>query len=76
MPSDYERIERSIRFLDEHAGEQPSLARVAKAVGLNPEGGSRNFSVATRPTESELWQYLRVVRGLRQRGEIRLTWDR
>src|SRR5438046_6936328 len=40
------------------------MEAIAVAVGLNAEGGSRNFSFATRKSESELHQYLRVVRGL------------
>ena len=40
---DYERIERAIRFLDEHHTEQPSLDRVASAVGLSPSHFQRMF---------------------------------
>jgi AraC family transcriptional regulator of adaptative response/methylated-DNA-[protein]-cysteine methyltransferase len=35
MPSDYTRVEHAIRFLEEHAHEQPSLERVASLVGLS-----------------------------------------
>jgi len=34
--SDYARIERAIRFLDDRAGEQPSLEEVARHLGLSP----------------------------------------
>jgi AraC family transcriptional regulator of adaptative response/methylated-DNA-[protein]-cysteine methyltransferase len=33
---DYRRIERAIRYLEEHAGEQPSLVRLAEHIGLSP----------------------------------------
>lgn len=33
--SDYSRIERAIRFLDEHAAGQPSLREVARSTGLS-----------------------------------------
>jgi predicted ATPase len=38
----------------------------AVAAGLNPEGGSRNFSHATRASHSALWEELRLVRGERR----------
>lgn len=31
--------------------------------GLNPEGGSRNFSFATRDTHSGLYRYLSLIKG-------------
>ena len=41
---DYARIERAIRFLDEHAGEQPGLDEVARAIGLSPFHAQRLFT--------------------------------
>ena len=43
MPTDYQRVEKAIRFLDEHASEQPSLARVAESVGLSESHFQRLF---------------------------------
>jgi AraC family transcriptional regulator of adaptative response/methylated-DNA-[protein]-cysteine methyltransferase len=40
---DYERVERAIRFLDEHHTEQPSLACVAGAAGLSEAHFQRLF---------------------------------
>ena len=40
---DYERVERAIRFLDEHHTAQPSLARVADAAGLSESHFQRMF---------------------------------
>ena len=33
---DYRRIERAIRYLDEHWQERPGLAAIARAAGLSP----------------------------------------
>lgn len=44
MPTtDYARVERAIRFLDEHAREQPGLDTVAAAAGLSPYHFQRLF---------------------------------
>jgi len=40
----YERVEKAIRFLAEHAGEQPRLAEVAGHVGLSPFHFQREFT--------------------------------
>lgn len=45
------------------AGKSTLLEAIAVAVGLNPEGGSRNLRFKTRPSHSVLWEYLRIVRG-------------
>jgi len=44
MPTDYERIEQAIQFLDRHHQEQPSLARVAQSAGLSPGHFQRVFT--------------------------------
>ena len=43
MSRDYQRVEAAIRFLEEHAVEQPSLADVAAAVGLSEHHFHRLF---------------------------------
>ncbi len=43
MSSDYDRIETAIRFIEQNAAEQPSLDRVADAVGLSPFHFQRLF---------------------------------
>lgn len=45
-------------------GKSTLLEAVAVAWGFNPEGGSRNFTFATRQTHAELYRYLRLVRGV------------
>jgi AraC family transcriptional regulator of adaptative response/methylated-DNA-[protein]-cysteine methyltransferase len=42
--SDYARIERAIRFLDEHRAEQPSLGLVARHAGLSESHFQRLFT--------------------------------
>lgn len=44
-------------------GKSTLLEAIAVAVGLNPEGGSRNLRFQTRASHSALCEYLRVVRG-------------
>src|SRR6266480_1368176 len=70
----------AIRYLDElkldsrvtlFAGENGSgkstlVEAIAVAAGFNPEGGSRNVTVSTRPSHSVLHKHLRLVRGTRR----------
>lgn len=39
----YERIEKAIRYIDEHQGEQPGLEELARAAGLSPSRFHRVF---------------------------------
>ena len=48
------------------SGKSTLLEAIAVAARFNAEGGTRNFSFATRPSESELHRYLRLVRGARR----------
>ena len=43
-------------------GKSTLIEAIAVALGMNAEGGGRNFSFATRPSHSVLWQHLRLVR--------------
>jgi predicted ATPase len=47
-------------------GKSTLVEAIAVAAGMNPEGGSRNFSYATRSSHSELSQAIRLVRGARR----------
>lgn len=47
-------------------GKSTLLEAIAAALGFNPEGGTMNFSFATEETHSELYQYIRAVRGVRK----------
>ena len=46
------------------SGKSTLIEGIAVAFGLNPEGGSRNFSFGTRPSHSVLGEYLRLVKGV------------
>jgi predicted ATPase len=48
------------------SGKSTLVEGIAVAFGLNPEGGSRNFSFATRDSHSELGDYLRLVKGIQK----------
>lgn len=48
------------------SGKSTLMEAIALAVGLNPEGGSQNIRFSTRPSESNLHEALRVVRGARR----------
>lgn len=48
------------------SGKSTLIEAIAIAAGFNPEGGSRNVTVSTRPSESTLHRYLRLVRGTRR----------
>jgi predicted ATPase len=51
------------------SGKSTLLEAIAASWGFNPEGGSRNFLFATRPSESGLHEYLQLIRGHRQPGD-------
>lgn len=45
-------------------GKSTLLEGIAVAMGLNPEGGSRNFNFETRPSHSQLHSFLDLRRGV------------
>ena len=45
------------------SGKSTLVEAIAVAAGFNPEGGSRNVTVSTRPSHSVLHEHLRLVRG-------------
>lgn len=48
------------------SGKSTLVEAIAVAAGLNPEGGSRNFTFSTRASHSALHKALRLVRGPRR----------
>ena len=48
------------------SGKSTLVEAIAVAAGFNPEGGSRNMTVSTRPSHSALHKHLRLVRGTRR----------
>ena len=49
------------------SGKSTLLEAIAVAAGLNPEGGSKNFSFSTRDSHSELCQYMTLIRNAERR---------
>lgn len=47
-------------------GKSTLLEAVAVNTGFNPEGGTRNFNFASNETHSPLYQYLRVIKGVKR----------
>ncbi len=64
-------FEQPVTFLvgENGAGKSTLLEAIAVASGLNPEGGSRNFTFSTRASHSRLSECLRLVRGPRRPGD-------
>jgi predicted ATPase len=48
------------------SGKSTLVEAIAVALGLNAEGGSRNFNFATRASHSPLHAHLRIARGVRR----------
>ncbi len=54
-------------FVGENAtGKSTLLEAIAVALGLNPEGGTRNFNFSTRSSHSELHRHIRISKGVRK----------
>lgn len=48
------------------SGKSTLLEAIAVSLGFNPEGGTRNFRFGTRASHSELNEYIRIAKGIRQ----------
>ena len=59
-------FERPVTYLvgENGSGKSTLIEAIAVALRFNAEGGSRNFRFDTRPSHSDLSQYLRLVRGV------------
>jgi len=57
---------RPVTFLigENGSGKSTLLEAIAVLLRFNPEGGSRNFRFGTRDSHSDLYRYLRPVRGV------------
>lgn len=54
-------------FIGENGvGKSTFIEALAIALGLNPEGGTQNFSFSTRNTHSELYNYLSIYKTYRR----------
>jgi predicted ATPase len=48
------------------SGKSTVLEALAASAGMNPEGGSSNFTFSTRESHSGLWEAIRLIRGARR----------
>lgn len=47
-------------------GKSTILEAIATAYGFNPEGGTKNFNFTTASTHSDLYKYLKLVKGIKK----------
>ena len=47
-------------------GKSTFIEALAQLLRYNPEGGNKNINFSTRETQSELYKYLRIVKGIKQ----------
>ncbi len=69
--SDYSRVERAIRFLADHAAEQPGLEAVAEEVGLSPFHFQRLFQRWAGVSPKRFLQVLTLEEAKRMLAESR-----
>jgi predicted ATPase len=48
------------------SGKSTLLEAIAISLGFNPEGGTKNFRFGTRTSHSDLNQFIRIAKGIRQ----------
>ncbi len=48
------------------SGKSTLLEAIAIGMGFNAEGGTKNFNFSTRPSHSELHDYLRIAKGFKR----------
>lgn len=65
---DYLEFHPRVTFIigENGTGKSTLLEAIAVAWGFNPEGGTRNFTFSTRSSHSELYEYIRLVRGVKK----------
>ena len=73
--TDYRRVARAIRFLQEHAGDQPSLDEVAQHVGLSPFHFQRLFKRWAGVSPKRFLQFLTVEHAKRLLRDSRSVLD-
>ncbi|QZY53836.1 AAA family ATPase [Crassaminicella profunda] len=47
-------------------GKSTLLEAIATSFGFNPEGGTKNFNFSSRDTHSELYEYIRLSKGIKR----------
>lgn len=73
--TDYQRVGRAIRFLEEHRAEQPSLDELAAVMGLSPHHCHRLFSRWVGTTPKRFLQALTAEHAKRALAESRSVLD-
>ena len=73
--TDYERVGRAIRFLEERRAEQPSLDEVAAVMGLSPHHCHRLFSRWVGTTPKRFLQFLTAEQAKKALAESRSVLD-
>ncbi len=73
--ADYRRVERAVRFLEEHSGAQPSLEEVAAVMGLSPHHCHRLFARWAGTTPKRFLQVLSAARAKQALRESRSVLD-
>ncbi len=73
--TDYRRVERAIRYLEERRDAQPSLDEVARVMGLSPHHCHRLFSRWAGTTPKRFLQFLTAERAKRALSESRSVLD-
>jgi len=73
--SDYRRVERAIRFIDDHFIEQPNLDEVAAHVGLSPHHFQRLFQRWAGVSPKRFLQFTTAVHARRLLRNDRSTLD-
>lgn len=60
------RFDKGVTFFcgENGTGKSTLLEAVGIAFGFNPEGGSRNYTFSTRPTHSQLHDFIRLDRSI------------
>ncbi len=54
-------------FIGENGtGKSTLLESIALSLGFNAEGGTKNFNFSTRKSHSELYEYLRISKGIKK----------
>lgn len=46
-------------------GKSTILEAIAVAYGFNPEGGTKNFNFSSKDTHSELYEYIKLIKGVK-----------